>query len=59
MRIPKVISKGNNVFIFEKEYPNFFLYKDMKTGVKECFKLMDLVQIKQNKPNGICKWDRI
>lgn len=58
MRIPKVIDKNNHQYIFVKEYPNFFLYKDMLTGVKECFKLTDIVQIKQYKPFGICKWEK-
>lgn len=37
MKIPKVISKNNHEYILVKEYPNFILYKDLLTGVKECF----------------------
>ena len=59
MRIPKIISKGERVYIIEKEYPNFVLYKDMKTGVKECFKLVDLVHIEQKvKGTNKVKWER-
>ena len=37
MKTPKVISKNNNQYILVKEYANFILYKDLLTGVKECF----------------------
>lgn len=47
MTIPKVISKNNHEYIFEKEYPNFIMYKDMVTGAKECFKRQELGLIKQ------------
>ena len=47
MKIPKIISKNGNQYIFEKEYPNFILYKDMLTGVKECFNKQDLGLLKK------------
>lgn len=37
MKIPKIISKNNHEYILVKEYKNFIMYKDMLTGVKECF----------------------
>ena len=42
MRIPKVIRNNNHEYIFVKEYENFILYKDMLTGVKECFSRHEL-----------------
>lgn len=46
MKTPKIISKNGHKYIFVKEYPNFVLYKDMTTGVKETFKRYDLGLIK-------------
>lgn len=37
MKIPKIISKKNREYILVKEYKNYALYKDMITGVNECF----------------------
>lgn len=47
MKIPKVISKNNHEYILVKEYPNFILYKDLLTGVKECFTLYQLGLIEE------------
>lgn len=46
MKTPKVISKNGHKYIFVKEYPNFVLYKDMITGVKETFQRYDLGLVK-------------
>lgn len=46
MRIPKIIASNGNQYIFVKEYPNFIMYKDMITGVKECFNKHELGLIK-------------
>lgn len=46
MTIPKIISKNNHEYIFEKEYKNFIMYKDMITGVKECFTRQELGLVK-------------
>ena len=43
MRIPKVISKNNHEYIFEKQINDtLFLYKDLMYGYRECFSLYDL-----------------
>lgn len=47
MKIPKIISKNGHEYIFVKEYPNFILYKDMLTGVKETFQRYDLGLVKE------------
>lgn len=47
MEIQKVIHKENHKYIFEKEYPNYIMYKDMITGVKECFNRHELGLIKE------------
>lgn len=47
MRIPKIISKNDHEYIFVKEYPNFILYQDMITGVKETFQRYDLGLVKE------------
>nr|DAS24498.1 MAG TPA: hypothetical protein [Caudoviricetes sp.] len=49
MKIPKIISKNGHEYIFVKEYPNFILYQDMLTGVKETFQRYDLGLVKQVK----------
>lgn len=49
MKIPTIIRKNNHDYIYVKEYPNFILYKDMITGVKECFKRQELGLIKEIK----------
>lgn len=46
MKIPKIINKNGNQYIFEKKYPNFIMYKDMLTGVKECFSRHELGLVK-------------
>lgn len=47
MKTPKVISKNGHKYIFVKEYPNFVLYKDMITGVRETFQRYDLGLVKE------------
>ena len=42
MRIPKIVSQNNKEYIIIKEYPNFVLYVDWITGVKECFTYHEL-----------------
>ena len=49
MKIPKIISKNGHEYIFVKEYPNFVLYQDMLTGVKETFQRYDLGLVKPEK----------
>lgn len=49
MKIPKIISKNGHKYIFVKEYPNFILYQDMLTGVRETFQRYDLGLIKPAK----------
>lgn len=46
MKIPKIISKNGHEYIFVKKYPNFILYQDMLTGVKETFQKYDLGLVK-------------
>lgn len=50
MKIPKTIRKNNHEYMFEKEYPNFIMYKDMMTGVKECFSKHELGLLKEEIP---------
>lgn len=47
MKIPKIISKNNHEYIFVKEYPNFIMYKDMITGVKQNFNRQELGLVKE------------
>ena len=42
MDIPKTIINRNRRYKFIKEYPNFILYQDVETGVREAFKRSDL-----------------
>ena len=37
MKIPKIISRYGSEYIFVEKYPNFYLYKNMLTGCKQCF----------------------
>lgn len=46
MKIPKIITKNGNQYIFVKAYPNFIMYKDMLTGTRECFNRQELGLIK-------------
>ena len=50
MRIPKIISKNNREYIYEKTYPNYIMYKDLLTGVKECFSRYELGLLKEQMP---------
>lgn len=60
MKIPKIINKNGHEYIFVKEYPNFILYKDMLTGVKEAFQRYDLGLVKEKvKPGTTLKKTRI
>ena len=65
MKIPKVISKNNHEYIFTKQYPNYVLYVDLLTGVKECFSYHELGMIKDVlkgrkwrnlRPERVCKY---
>lgn len=47
MKIPKIISKNRHEYILEKEYKNFIMYRDMLTGVKECFNRQELGLVKE------------
>ena len=47
MKIPKIITSKGKQFILVKEYPNFIMYKDMLTGVKECFNKQELGILKK------------
>ncbi len=47
MKIPKYINKNNRKYIIEKIYGNYIMYKDMITGVKECFHRQELGLVKQ------------
>lgn len=47
MKIPKIISKNNHEYILVKEYPNYVMYMDMLTHVKECFPRHELGMVKQ------------
>lgn len=47
MKIPKIISKNNREYILVKEYPNYYLYKDMMTGFNECFHKQELGLVKE------------
>ena len=42
MKIPKIFKKDRRKYIFEKKYPNFYLYKDTTTEVNRCFTKFDL-----------------
>ena len=53
MRIPKIISNNNKEYILVKVYPNYILYKDMITGVRECFTRQELGLIKAQDKDGI------
>lgn len=46
MKIPKIIRKNNHEYIFEKIYPNYIMYKEKITGIKECFLRHELGLIK-------------
>lgn len=47
MKIPTIIIKDNHEYIYVKEYPNFIMYKDMVTGVRECFCMHELGLVKE------------
>ena len=60
MKIPRIISKNGHEYILVKEYPNFILYKDTITGVKETFQRYDLGLVKEKvKPDITLKKTRI
>ena len=51
MKIPKIISKNKNEYIFIKKCnENMFLYKDMLYGYTECFSRFDLGLVKEILP---------
>jgi len=52
----KIISKNNREYILVKEYPNFIQYKDMITGLKECFKRDELEHIKEKRKEKVPKY---
>ena len=61
MKIPKVISKRGIRYMFLKEYNNFVLYENEKTGCKESVHKQELGLIKEtprtrnaNRGGSIC-----
>lgn len=52
MEIPKIITTNYKQYIFVKEYPNFYLYENMSTHIKEAFREYDLLQIIQKEYDG-------
>lgn len=42
MEIPKYVRRENRKYKFVKKYPNYYMYQDVETGVKECFQAFDL-----------------
>ena len=49
MEIPKNIRRDGRKYKFVKKYPNYYMYQDVETGVKECFQAFDLGLIEKNK----------
>lgn len=50
MNIPKKINKENRTYIFVQRINNrMCLYKEEKTGFKECFLIDDLIQRKNGR----------
>lgn len=47
MEIPKNIRRDGRKYKFVKKYPNYYMYQDVETGVKECFQSFDLGLIKE------------
>ena len=47
MEIPMMFKKNNQKYLIEKEYPNFVLYTNLSTGVKECFTRHELGLIQE------------
>lgn len=47
MKIPKIISKDNQEYIFVKEYKNYILYENMLTKTKQCFHKQELGLVKE------------
>lgn len=45
-------------YIKIKEYDNFILFEQKKTGIKECFLKTDLFNRKNEKKNYQNKWER-
>lgn len=58
MKIPKIISKKGQEYIFVKEYPEFYLYENMITKTKQCFKRDELIEIQQKRKPLESKWER-
>lgn len=59
MEIPKIIERDEHIYIFEKKYPNCFLYKDLKTGVRECFLPFDIFKQKNEDKARPTNWERM
>lgn len=49
MKIPKMIKKNKKIYVFEKKYPNYYMYKNRSTGIKECFSSFDLKELKNSR----------
>lgn len=49
MKIPKRIRKNKQKYVFEKEYENFIMYRNIVTGVRECFTKLDIKSISKRR----------
>lgn len=46
MKTPNILKKEKRQYVKVKEYPNFVLYIDWITGIRECFSFHELGLIK-------------
>lgn len=50
MKIPGKIIKNNRTYIYQEQCnDNLFLYKEEKTGFRECFLKQDLINLKNER----------
>ena len=47
MKIPLTVTRNKKEYIFVQKYPNFLLYENLKTKVKECFDFHELGILKE------------
>jgi hypothetical protein len=45
--VPRILKTKTKKYILEKMYPNFALYSDLETGLRECFSFHELGMIEE------------
>lgn len=56
MKVPMTITKEGRRYKYVRKYPNYYLYEDIETKTKSCFKEFDLIKKQESRKISNSKW---